>query len=111
RAILEVAESVGLSFGYDEYLRTYVGFDDRDAFRHVLRELGQPVSETRVLELCRAKQAAFERIVTDGMPMIAGARELIEAAAAAMPIAIASGATRADIELILGGLGLRDRFG
>lgn len=111
RALLEVAEqAIGLTFGYEEYLRTYIGFDDRDAFRHMMLAAGKPVDERRVLELCRVKQQAFERIARDGVPMIPGARALIESAAAEMPIAIASGATSADIELIVGGLGLRNLF-
>ena len=39
-----------------------------------------------------------------------GARELVRALAACMPLAIASGARREEIEAILAGIGLRDAF-
>lgn len=80
RGFLEVAQSMGFTFDYETYLRQYVGFDDRDGFRHILREMGHPVDERRVLELCAAKQVVIERLVREGVPMIPGARELIEEA-------------------------------
>lgn len=116
QGFLEVAQSIGFTFDYATYLERYVGFDDRDGFRHILREMGRPIDERRVLELCAAKQEVIERLVRQGVPMIPGARALIEeashqgAGAASLPIAIASGATRLDIELMLDGLGLRERF-
>lgn len=113
RAFLDVAATFEFTFDYEHYLRHYVGFDDRDGFRHMLVEAGQPVDEQLVADLCNQKQEAFDRIAGEGVPMIQGARELIEEAAAitgAWPIAVASGATSADIDLILGGLSLRDRF-
>jgi beta-phosphoglucomutase len=110
RAFQEVARSFGFGFDYRHYLEHYIGFDDRDGFRHMLREAGRPAEEARVRELCEAKQEVFERMVGEGVPMIPGARDLIEEASSQLPIAIASGATRADIELVLAGLKLRDRF-
>lgn len=114
RAFLDVSATFGFTFDYDHYLRRYVGFDDRDGFRHMLMDAGEPVGEAAIADLCNQKQEAFERIAGEGVPMVPGARALIEEAAALpgiMPIAIASGATTADIELVLDGLALRDRFG
>ena len=115
RAFLAVGRPLGVSFSYDEYLAEYVGFDDRDAFRHMLASAGQPVDEAAVAELCERKQPAFDELVErepDGRAFaIPGSLELIdECHAAGFPMAIASGATRADIELMLHKLGRRDRF-
>ncbi|HEX7008643.1 MAG TPA: HAD family phosphatase [Phycisphaeraceae bacterium] len=115
RAFLEVGRGeLGLSFDYEEYLDRLVGYDDRDAFRLLLTQAGQQHGqaelEARVAQLCQQKQQAFEQQVGLGVTAISGALELVDEAAAAMPIAIASGATVRDIELVLGGLGRRDRF-
>ncbi|MFA9476722.1 HAD family hydrolase [Phycisphaerales bacterium AB-hyl4] len=113
-AMLAVAKPLGVTFDYREYLNDLIGFDDRDAMRTILAKAGQTVSETEVdeplRELMDEKQRAFEQRVAKGIEPIPGAMELLDAAAAAMPVAIASGATRADIELILGQLGRLDQF-
>ncbi len=109
RAFDRVAKPLGVSFSYEEYLRELVGFDDRDAFRAILGRLGV-ADERRVTDLCRQKQIAFEAVVQEGVRAIPGVTALIHEACAQMPIAIASGATRRDIDLILGRLELQDYF-
>ncbi|MEX0653957.1 MAG: HAD family phosphatase [Phycisphaeraceae bacterium] len=108
-AMRVVAEPLGVRFDYRQYLAELIGFDDRDAFRAILAKAGQPVGErdddARLRELMRAKQEAFEQRVARGIEPVPGALELLDAAAAAMPVAIASGATGADIALILRQLG------
>ncbi|MEM6457921.1 MAG: HAD family phosphatase [Planctomycetota bacterium] len=106
RAFAVVGEPLGFTFTYEQYLAEYVGFDDRDAFRLMLRTLGEEPTPGRVAELCRAKQSAFEAVAEDtaaaGSIAVPGALGLIDAwADAGRPRAIASGATRADIDLML----------
>jgi HAD superfamily hydrolase (TIGR01509 family) len=121
-ALLEVARTFGHDFDFDAYLKHYVGFDDRDAFRAMIAQHEgrtdfvpgralPPEIEARVVRLMADKARAFHRRASAGVPTIPGAAELIrEAVAARFPIAIASGATTAEIDLILTGLGLRDAF-
>ena len=67
--------------------------------------------EVTLAELIAKKQVAFEAIAETGTAAILGSVELIEEAHAAnLPIAIASGATHADIEQMLRLLKIRDRF-
>ena len=113
RAFLDVARSFGKTFDYDEYLRTFIGYDDRDAFRVMLTgqaEPGDAALEQRIVQLGRDKAVAFERIVNEGIEPTPGVMRFIDEAAAAGPIAICSGATRFDIELIVNRLGLSERF-
>lgn len=106
QAFVMVGKSIGFEFTYDQYLAQYIGFDDRDAFRLMLAVSGEEPTEQRVAELCAMKQPAFDAIVKMGAASegiaIPGALALMDACAeAGFPIAIASGATRADIELML----------
>lgn len=111
RAIQAVAGPLGFEMDWQRYLRDLIGYDDRDAFRTILTELGKPADEGRIVELCVQKQDAIDRMIAEGVPMIAGARQLIEAAHNEnLPIAIASGATRRDITQMLEGLDLLDCF-
>ena len=114
RAFIRVAEKIGVKFTYDEYLETYIGYDDRDAFRVMLGlpagKEGSATEHAKVGELVEAKADAFEAVVAEGVDTIPGMVDLIREAGEKMPIAIASGATKRDIELILGGLKLRHLF-
>lgn len=111
KAFLHVAKPLGLNFSYETYLQEYVGFDDRDAFAHMLSKLNLPPDGKQIAKLIADKADAFEAIVHQGMDTIPGVLDLIkEAVAADFPIAIASGATRRDIDVILEGLKLDAGF-
>jgi beta-phosphoglucomutase len=114
RAFLKVAQEFGVTFTYDQYLRDFIGFDDRDAFRVMLGAkpgaIASPTIEEKVGRLTLLKAKAFELAVEEGIDTIPGTVDLIKQAGAQMPIAIASGATRADIDLILAKLGLAHLF-
>jgi beta-phosphoglucomutase len=101
RAIVDVLEPLGASFDYPTYIKDYIGFDDRDAFRHAAMVYGLDMADGQLEHLIEHKAMAFARIVGAGVAPFAGAVELIRAAAARWPIAIASGALRSDIALIL----------
>lgn len=113
QAFLMVSRGIGFEFDYERYLKDFIGFDDRDAFRVMLDLIGfEGDRATKIAELCELKQSTFETLVrTGGSAALPGALNLIEQArGAGLPIAIASGATLADIELMLAALNRRDRF-
>ena len=56
-----------------------------------------------------ARSSIFARLIPE-IPVFDGARELVRALAAEMPLAIASGARHDEVEAILRGVGLRDAF-
>lgn len=102
RAFLQAAQPLNIRFDYDQYLRDYVGFDDRDAYRAMLNHHGHAADETQVARLCREKGDAFAAIVAQGIESFPGMMDFIAARrAAGTPMAIASGATKADILPVL----------
>jgi HAD superfamily hydrolase (TIGR01509 family) len=113
RAIQTVGQSIGVELDYQTYLATYIGFDDRDAFRYLLTGRAEPLDaalEERVAALCGQKQQVFEQLMAEGAAALPGAAALVEAARPVMPIAIASGATAGEIAMMLGGVGLAGAF-
>lgn len=110
QAFMEIGRGLGIAFDYEHYLRHYIGYDDRDAIRAMLIEAGLPTGDEHLAKLREQKQRAFEKLVSQGAAAIPGAVELIDEAHAHMPIAVGSGATTLDIELMLASLGRRDRF-
>lgn len=118
QAFVMVGKSFNFEFTWEQYLAQYIGFDDRDAFRYMLAQAIQgghtpditDVDQT-LAELIEKKQRAFEALAQTGTHAIRGTIELIEEAHdAGLPIAIASGATHADIEQMLKLLAIRDKF-
>ncbi len=115
RAFARVIGDMGGQFSYDDYLDRYAGFDDRDGFRAILRDtpaLADVEAGDRDLisKLCEQKAKVFEDVVGEGVVPIAGVIDLINDIGEQAPIAIASGATRRDIDLILSTLSLTQRF-
>ncbi len=116
QAFLMVTRGMGFEFDYERYLQDFIGFDDRDAFRVILDVVGHDPGSgdkaARIAALCEQKQSTFETLVrSGGAGALPGAMELAESARhAGLPIAIASGATAADIDLMLGGWDRRDVF-
>jgi HAD superfamily hydrolase (TIGR01509 family) len=105
RAFSEVARPLGITFSWEQYLETYIGFDDRDAFRAMLGS-----DDHRLPDLVAQKADAFQNAVNEGVEAIPGAIELIEHVAAHLPQMVCSGASLQDIELVLDKLKLRHHF-
>lgn len=94
-----------------DYYADYLGFDDRGCILEALRINQRPISPSRVEELMTKKAAAYLTSIKDHLVIFPGVREFVEDAAATYPIAIASGALRAEIELVLEQIGIRKAFG
>ena len=78
----------------------------------MLEVTGREATESAVAELCAKKEPAFEALTrATGELALPGSVELVDAAkAAGLKVAIASGATRADIDLMLWLLDRADAF-
>lgn len=107
-AFQQVLARIGVTLSAEEYYARYLGFSDLDAFRHVGRDRGIPLDATRIDELMEIKQELFPQLLGDHA-LYAGAAECLARVAAEVPVAIASGALRAEIELMLERGGLEGR--
>jgi len=93
-----------------DYYANYLGFDDRGCILEALRINRHPIVPSLIEELMAKKAAAYLTSIKDHLVIFPGVREFIEAAAATYPIAIASGALRPEIELVLEEIGIRKAF-
>lgn len=97
----------GKTISWEEYIETYIGFDDRDAFRCAFPTLENP----ELAGLITAKAAAFQNLLTEGgAAALPGTVELIRHLRGKLPIAICSGALKEDIFPILQSLGIAEAF-
>ena len=111
RAFQKILEPRGLGFSWKDYVDSYMGFDDRDAFKEAFTAGNMPVDKGILTELIAEKAKVFHQ--TDGEKITAypGVVELIKKLnAAGIPLAICSGALRSDIIPILEILGISDCF-
>ncbi len=93
-----------------DYYANYLGFDDRGCILEALRVHQRQISSSIVQELMAKKAAAYLASIQDHLVIFPGVREFIQDAAASVPLAIASGALRSEIELILNQAGMRKAF-
>jgi beta-phosphoglucomutase len=99
----------GVIITAEEYWGIYLAYDDRGAIRRALEHHKEPGDPPRVERIAARKVARFAELVP-GISLFPGAREVVRALAAEVPLAIASGARREEVEAILAGVGLRDAF-
>jgi beta-phosphoglucomutase-like phosphatase (HAD superfamily) len=110
RAYQEVLAPEGVTLSNDEYFDKYLGYDDVGVFKALGRDKGLPMDDGRVKELIAQKSERYDALSAAGDVLFPGAADFIRSAAAAVPIAIASGALTHEIEEILDRAGLRPLF-
>ena len=109
RALRAALLTAGIDISEDEYAAYYLAYDDWRATRLALERHGAESGADRVEALVARKTAEFDALLAT-VPFYPGARELVLALAAQVPVAIASGAQRPEIERILDGAGMRESF-
>ena len=110
RAYQQVLADEGLTLTAHEYFSSYLGYDDVGAFTALARDRGVPMSDDRLASLIERKGRRLRDMLRAGDVLFPGAADFIRSAAGAVPIAIASGALRHEIEEILDATQLRSHF-
>ena len=100
----------GIELTQSEYYTRYLGFDDVGMFEALARDRGIAIDSRALTSLVDRKGSKLQTLMRADAVLFPGAREFIEAAAAAVPIAIASGALRHEIDEIVEAAGLAVLF-
>jgi beta-phosphoglucomutase len=110
RAYQQVLAERGVVLTRAEYYDRYLGYDDVGAFRAIGSDHGHRWSVDAIAALVDAKAARLEQLEREASVLFPGAEAAVRRAAAAVPIAIASGALRAEILRVLERAGLAGAF-
>jgi beta-phosphoglucomutase family hydrolase len=111
RAFNAVLAQYGFGLTKPEYYKEYLGMSDADCFRALIAEGRLPIQESQIRGLGQQKTRVFEKLARTEGKIIEGVREFLNMLSAAqVPLAICSGALRAEIELILEEAALRGFF-
>lgn len=110
RAFQEVLAAVGYGLSDQEYCTRYVGLDDAAMFMAFARDHGVHADDMWVQQRIQAKTIRMQALLREGSPLFPGAGERIRELAGAVPVAIASGALRHEILMVLDRTGLTTCF-
>jgi len=111
RAFNYVLASYGTRFSTEEYYKHYLGLCDSDLFELLIQKNILRVPHDAIDTLVKQKNRYFEQLAKTEGKIIEGVRPFLEMLKKhAVPMAICSGALRAEIELILADSGLRPFF-
>jgi HAD superfamily hydrolase (TIGR01509 family) len=110
RAFQRAFTDFGLTLTAQDYYSRYLGFDDAGVFATVSRDCGAALTADQIATLVAKKGEYVQESLRAGEILFPGAADFIRQAAAAVPIAIASGAQRHEIEEILDATRLRSCF-
>ena len=100
----------GLALDEAEYFNRYLGYDDVGVFEAIARDRALAWTAGRVTELVARKGMKLQALISGGEVLFPGVPAFIRAAAAAVPVAIASGALRHEIVQILESAALDELF-
>jgi beta-phosphoglucomutase len=101
RAYQEILGAEGLTLTEADYYARYLGFDDVAAFATMGADRNRRWPRADIDRLITSKAHVLERLERDVSILFPGAAEAVRRAAAAVPVAIASGALRAEILRVL----------
>ena len=98
QAFQKILQPLNLGYNWETYQQTYMGFDDRDAFREAFKQGGRTLSGDELEQLIADKAAIFQQVIAAGVAPYPGVTELIKNLhEQGTPLAICSGALRSDI--------------
>ena len=100
----------GVELSASDYYSRYLGYDDVGMFEALARDRGMSMQDGRVAELVARKGDRMQDLLRSGSVLFPGALEFIREAAAEVPIAIASGALRHEIDDIIDAAGVGNLF-
>jgi beta-phosphoglucomutase len=106
----EELADLGLSLSSREYLDRYLGYTDREVFEAVARDAGVLLSAAHIDRLVTRKSRRIVELVESTPVVYAGVASRVRDWSEVIPLAIASGALRGEIDTMLDAAGLTSCF-
>jgi beta-phosphoglucomutase len=111
RAFQRTLAEARIELSAAEYYARYLGYDDLGLIQALTADRGIAMSDREMTALVAGKGVALQEMLHDGHVLFPGAVDFIRAAAAQVPIGIASGAMKHEIDAIIEAAGIRPLFG
>jgi beta-phosphoglucomutase-like phosphatase (HAD superfamily) len=102
RAFQDVLGRRGIRLCAEDYYARYLGLDDVSVFRALARQRDSASADAVVAQMLREKAGRYAELIADSEVLFDGVIERVRAWSAEVPLAVASGSLRSEIEGILG---------
>ncbi|MGH7887206.1 MAG: HAD family hydrolase, partial [Candidatus Binatia bacterium] len=102
----QVFAEEGIVLTEEAYYARYLGFDDRSAFMAGFADNNRPLDDVKLADLIDRKAAYYQEAIRNHVAIFPGVKSLVIDLAQSLPLAVASGALRHEIETILTTAGL-----
>lgn len=109
-ALQTVLAEEGIDLGKELYYREYLALDDRGCFTKAFSDRGAALTQEKLSELIARKAATVEPVMNAHLRLFPGAIGLIRGASHRFVLAVASGALKQEVELILRTAGVSECF-
>ncbi|MEW6210779.1 MAG: HAD family phosphatase [Acidobacteriota bacterium] len=106
----KVLAEEGIPLTEKDYFDRYLALDDRGCFTQAHADCAKELSPDKLSELIRRKAVYVETVMRERLELFPGVAAFIREAAIRYPLAVASGALRHEIELILHHGGVKGYF-
>ena len=110
RLFQRVFAEEGIDLAEATYYQRYLGFDDRGAFLAGFRDHGRAIGPAKLQQLIARKADYYQEAIRHHVAIFPGVRALVQDLARHVPLAVASGALRQEIETILQTVNLLNHF-
>ena len=110
RLFVQIFDEIGIEVTAGAVLRPYAGYSDPEICADVAAHHGRGGDSGLVDRLLLRRTELYLRAVREQSPVKPAAAEFVRRAAERVPVAIASGAARAEVEAVLESAGLRRLF-
>ena len=110
RLFQRVFAEEGIDLDEATYYQRYLGFDDRGAFLAGFRDHDRAIGDAKLQELIARKAGYYQDAIRNHVAIFPGVRALVQDLARDVPLAVASGALRREIETILQTANLWNHF-
>ena len=109
-AFQRVLEEEGLQLTREQYYRDYLALDDRNCFSQVHSDRQVALGPEKLSDLIARKASYIEPMMRSHLLIFPGVVEFMRQASERFPMAVASGALRHEVELVLQHAGVRELF-
>ncbi len=109
-AMRDAAADFGVLLNREAYWDRYLPMDDAQCLEAICKDYSVNLSRGERKRVLEHKIKLYHQLLQDRLPLFPGAAQFIKKAAEQYPLALASGARRAEIETILDSAGLRRYF-
>jgi beta-phosphoglucomutase len=109
-AFQEELAAIGLTLSQQEYLDRYLGYNDREGFAAVAAASGRTLGNEEIEQLIARKTVRVQALLGSVPLLFPGVEGCIRDWSTRVPVAIASGALRAEIDTILNAAALSSCF-